>query len=49
MRNFKIVAGNREHFEKLIKDFRNAGFFLVTLGYRVAELENGEEFVFIEY
>lgn len=49
MRRYKITAANRKHFESLIKDYRTAGFMLVTLGNRVAELENNEEFVFIEY
>jgi hypothetical protein len=49
MRRYKITAANRKHFESLIKDYRAAGFMLITLGNRVAELENNEEFVFIEY
>ncbi len=49
MRNYKIVAADRKHFESLIKDYRAAGFMLVTLGNRVAELETEYEFVHIEY
>lgn len=49
MRKYKITAANKEHFESLIKDYRKAGFMLITLGNRVAELETDEEFVFIEY
>lgn len=49
MRMYKIVAANRKHFESLIKDYRAAGFMLITFGNRVAELETETEFVFIEY
>lgn len=49
MRKYKITAANKEHFESLIKDYRKAGFMLITLGNRVAELETDEEFIFIEY
>lgn len=49
MRKYKITAASKEHFESLIKDYRKAGFMLITLGNRVAELETDEEFVFIEY
>jgi BRCT domain type II-containing protein len=49
MREYKITAANKEHFESLIKDYRKAGFMLITLGNRVAELETDEEFIFIEY
>ena len=49
MRKFRIKAGNKEHFESLIKDFRNSGFMLVTYGARLAEMETETEFVIIEY
>lgn len=49
MRKYKITAANRKHFESLIKDFRNNGFMLITLGNRLAELETETEFVVIEY
>lgn len=49
MRKYKITAANKAHFESLIKDYRAAGFMLVTLGNRVAELETEYEFVHIEY
>jgi hypothetical protein len=32
MRRYKITAANRKHFESLIKDYRAAGFMLITLG-----------------
>ena len=49
MRRFKITAANKEHFDSLIRDFRNNGFVLVTYGARLAELETESEFVVIEY
>ena len=51
MRKFFIQVANRKHFESLIKDFRKNGFFLVTYGRRLAELENEKigEFVTIEF
>ena len=49
MRTFRIKAGNKEHFESLIKDFRNSGFMLVTYGARLAELEKDNEFIIIEF
>lgn len=49
MRKYKITAADRKHFESLIKDYRAAGFMLVTLGSRIAELETECEFVHIEY
>lgn len=49
MRKYKITAAGRKHFESLIKDYRAAGFMLVTLGGRIAELETEYEFVHIEY
>jgi hypothetical protein len=49
MRKYQITAANKAHFESLIKDYRAAGFVLVTLGNRIAELETECEFVHIEY
>ena len=49
MRKYQITAANKAHFESLIKDFRAAGFMLVALGNRIAELETECEFVRIEY
>ena len=49
MRTYKITAANKKHFESLIKDYRNAGFMIITLGNRLAELETADEFVIIEY
>lgn len=49
MRKFRITAANKEHFDSLIKDFRKAGFMLITYGNRLAELEKNDEFVIIEF
>lgn len=49
MRKYQIAAANKAHFENLIKDYKAAGFMLVTLGNRIAELETEYEFVHIEY
>ena len=40
MRKYFIQAANKKHFESLIKDYRKNGFYLVTYGQRLAELEN---------
>lgn len=49
MRRYKIVAGDRKHFESLIRDYRRDGFMLITLGKRFAELETETAFITIEY
>lgn len=49
MKKIRITAANKKHFDSLIRDFRNNGFVLITLGKRLAELETGTEFVIIEY
>lgn len=49
MRNYRIVAANKEHFESLIKDYRAAGFMLITYENHFAELKTEHEFISIEY
>lgn len=49
MRKFRITAGNKEHFESLIKDYRADGYMLITYGNRLAELEKEDSFITIEY
>lgn len=49
MRKFEIIAADKEHFDSLIKDYRKAGFMIVTYGYFLAELEKGDEFIVITY
>lgn len=49
MRRFYMKAGSKKHFESLIKDLREKGFFIVTFGKHICELENENEFVVIEW
>lgn len=49
MRKFTIIAANKKHYDSLIRDFRENGFFLITYGYRFSELEKDDEFVTIEF
>ena len=49
MTKSKIIAADKKHFESLIKELRNNGFMLITLGKKFAELETATEFVTIEY
>lgn len=43
----KIRAKNKKELQKLIKEYREKGYFLVTYGYMLAELEKGNEFLVI--
>lgn len=45
----KVTVKNKREFTKMIKEYRNNGYFLITLGNRLAELEKGNELVVIEY
>lgn len=49
MRKFRITAGNKEHFDSLIRDYRKDGYMLITYGERLAELEKEDSFIIIEY
>lgn len=49
MRKFRITAGNKEHFDSLIRDYREEGYMLITYGNRLAELEKEDSFIIIEY
>lgn len=49
MKKYRITAANKKHFDSLIRDYRENGFFLVTYGRRIAELEKGDEFIIIEF
>ena len=44
----QIKANNKKHFEELIKAYRAQGFNLITLGKKLAELENGNQIIIIE-
>lgn len=45
----KLVVKNRREWIAKIKEYRNNGYFLITFGNRLAELEKGNELVIIEY
>ena len=49
MRRFRITAANKEHFDSLIKDYREDGYMLITYGDRLAELEKEDSFIIIEF
>ena len=49
MRRYRILAANKEHFDSLIKDYRDEGYKLITYGYTFAELEKGDSFIIIEF
>lgn len=49
MRKFRIIAGNKKHFDSLIKDYREDGYMIITYGYRLVELENEDSLIIIEY
>lgn len=48
MKQYKIIAANKKHFDSLIKDYRNDGYMLITYGYFLAELEKDDSFIVIE-
>jgi hypothetical protein len=45
----KIKVENKRQFNKLVKEYRNNGYFLITFGNTLAELEKGNELVVIEF
>ena len=48
MKKYYCTAENRKHLDSLTRDYRQAGFNIVTYGETLRELENGNEFVVIE-
>ena len=49
MKQFSIKAANKKHFDSLIRDYRKAGFMIVTHGVRFCELEGqARDFVSLE-
>ena len=44
----KITVKTKKEFESKIKEYRNNGFNLITLGKRIAELERNNEIIVIE-
>ena len=49
MRTYRIIAGNKTHFDSLIKDYRKDGWMLITYSDKLAELEKEDSFIIIEY
>lgn len=45
----KITVNNKRQLNKLVKEYRNKGYFLITLGHTLAELEKENELVVIEF
>ena len=45
----KIKVNNKRQLNKLVKEYRNNGYFLITLGHTLAELEKESELVVIEF
>lgn len=44
----KINAKNKKEFTKLISQYRDEGYFLITFGYSLAELEKGNNMIVIK-
>ena len=47
-RKMTITVKNRKELENTIREYRANGWMLITLGKKLAELENGNEIVMIE-
>lgn len=45
----KIKVENRRQLNKMVKEYRNNGYMIITYGYTLAELEKGNELVVIEF
>lgn len=48
MKKYYCTAVNRKHLDSLTRDYRKAGWFIVTYGKTLRELERGDEFITIE-
>lgn len=44
----KIKVENKRQLNKLVKEYRNNGYFLITYSNALAELEKGNDLVVIE-
>lgn len=45
----KIKVENKRQWNKLISEYRENGYFIITYWYTLVELEKGDELVVIEY
>lgn len=48
MRKYYCTASSKKHLDSLTRDYRAAGWFIVTYGEFLRELERGDEFLVIE-
>lgn len=48
MKTYYCTAMNKEHLDSLTRDYRKAGYNIVTYGERLRELEKDNEFIVIE-
>lgn len=44
----KIKVENKRQLNKMVKEYRNNGYMIITYGYTLAELEKGNELIVIE-
>lgn len=44
----KITVANKRQLNKMVKEYRNDGYMIITYGYTLVELEKGSELVVIE-
>lgn len=49
MKTYRITATSKKHFDSLIKDYRAAGYMIITYAKRLVELEKGDSLIVIEY
>ncbi len=45
----QIKVENKRQLNKLVKEYRNNGYFIITYGYTLVELEKGNELIVIEF
>lgn len=44
----KITVSNKRQLNKMVKEYRNNGYMIITFGNTLVELEKGNELVVIE-
>lgn len=45
----KIKVENKRQLNKMVKEYRNNGYMIITFGHTLVELEKGNELVIIEF
>ncbi len=48
VKKYYCTAADREHLDSLTRDYRNAGWFIITYGETLRELSLGDKFLVIE-